>query len=538
MRDRDARGTDSVARTRGFDVCVRGGRLFSGDAESRIADVGITDGKIAAVASDLSGVPAREVIDAHGLVVAPGFIDLHAHSALRPFTHPGMEPKLAQGFTTEVIMPDGLAPAPVDPGQWRERRASLRSLEGPGPEIWTWGSLDTFLSALHEAGPSTSLVPSIGHNAVRDHVMGSASRVAQPAELAAMRQEVERGIAAGARMLSLGLYYMPGVHADTDEVVEVCRPAGNAGLPIAVHVRNEGLGVLASVDEMIHVARVVGAPLHLSHLKVLGHPELIPALLERIDDAAGDIPITFDQYPYGAGSTSMTALLPPWAIAGSTGEILDRLGQRGVRERIARDVVAGIEGWENALGILGPEAITLAHAGEARQHDIGRDLAELANASGQEVVDALCDLLVQTDLEAIMVHRYASDEDVETIFRHPLHLVGSDGIFGVRPHPRLYGTAARVLGRYAFQRGLLPAGEVIARLTSRPAELLGLRDRGRILPGRRADLVVLDPNAFVDTATYDDPKRFPEGVVGVWVAGERAWNAGGWTGARKGGVVR
>lgn len=137
-----------------------------------------------------------------------------------------------------------------------------------------------------------------------------------------------------------------------------------------------------------------------------------------------------------------------------------------------------------------------------------------------------------------MVHRYASDADVEAIFRHPLQLVGSDGIFGIRPHPRLYGTAARVLGRFALQQGLLPAGEVIARLTSRAADLLGLRDRGRILPGRRADLVVLDPDAFVDTATYDDPKRYPDGVRGVWVAGERAWDVAGWTGVRTGGVVR
>lgn len=522
----------------GFDLLVLRARVVPGDGPERRADVGVRDGRIEAVEADLSQAQARERIEGDGLLLLPGFIDMHAHSALAPFDDPWLVPKIAQGFTSELILPDGLAPAPVAPERWRERQSSLRPLEGAGPERWTWSSLPQFLDALEATRPATSLVPSIGHNAVRDLVMGAAGRPAEPHEVRGMRREVAAGLEAGARSLSLGLFYMPGVHATTEEVTEICREAAAYDVPVAVHVRNEADGVLGAVDEMMNATLRAGAHLHLSHLKVLGHPHLVEPLLAKIEAGSRRQPISFDQYPYGAGSTSMLALLPPWAQAGDAEAIVARLADPRQRARIRHDVQRGIDGWENSLSNLGPEAITLVNAGGERDGDVGRTLADIARDNAEHPVDALCELLVDTGVNATMVHRYADEETVCQILQHPLHTVGSDGIFAARPHPRLYGSAARFLGRYVLRRRLIPLEEGVARLTSRPARLLGLDDRGRIAPGLRADLVLLDPEHYLDTADYDAPARTPAGVRGVWVAGQLTWDGRSAGPDRRGEVVR
>lgn len=521
-----------------FDLLIRGAQVYPGDAGPRREDVGVRDGHIAAVGADLPADGAKEVVGAEGLMLCPGFIDLHAHSALQPFHDPRLVPKVAQGFTTEVINPDGLAPAPVARARWEERRAYLRALEGPGPEEWPWSSIADYLDALAAAGAATTLVPSVGHSAVRDVVMGGARRPPTPADLQAMRREVRVGLEAGARALSFGLIYMPGAFAATDELVELAAEAARFGAPLVPHVRNEGAGVLEAVGEMIDVARRSGAPLHLSHLKVIGHPRLVEPLLSMIDRARREIDVTFDQYPYGAGSTMLAALLPPWAQEGGPTATLARLRDPDARAAIARDVAQGLPGWENLYRACGPEAIVISHAAAARAADVGQSLAEIARARGCDPWVATMDLLSETALEATMIDHYASEDTVRTIFRHPLHLVGSDGIFADRPHPRLYGTAARVLGRYALRERLIPVEEAVARLTARAADRLGLPDRGRIREGLRADLVLLDPAAFVDLATYEQPARPPDGVVGVWVAGRAVWRRGAPTGALPGGVVR
>jgi N-acyl-D-amino-acid deacylase len=318
-----------------------------------------------------------------------------------------------------------------------------------------------------------------------------------------MRREVSLAFEAGARTLSFGLVYIPGAYADTDVLVGVAEVAAELGEPLVPHVRNEGAGVLDAVREMIEVSERSGAPLHLSHLKCLADEALLEPLLELVDEAGA----TFDQYPYGAGSTLLAGLLPRWAQEGGAAETLARIRDRELRRRIREDVANGLPGWENQLGTLGPERVVV----------FGESLAH----RGGDPVDTLCELLLETELAAPMIIHYASEEAVRLVARHPRQLVGSDGIFGENPHPRLYGTAARFLGRFCIREGLLPVEEGVARLTERAARLLGLSDRGRIEVGKRADLVLLDPELYVDTATYDDPKQSPPGVAGVWVAGRR-----------------
>jgi N-acyl-D-amino-acid deacylase len=465
--------------------------------------VGIADGRIAAIGDVLEG----DVIAADGLMLCPGFVDLHAHSSLEPFRDPLLEPKLLQGFTTEVICPDGLAPAPVRDVE--ARRSYLRALEGDGPAEWSWRSFEEYLDALPRT--AATLVPSVGHGAVRDACEG---------DIAAMRDEVRRGLEAGARSLSFGLVYLPGALAGTDELVAVAEVAGELGVPLVPHVRNEGHGVLDAVREMVEVSGRSGAPLHVSHLKCLADESLLGPLLDLVDEAGA----TFDQYPYGAGSTLLAGLLPRWAQEGGAEATLARARDPEARRRIARDVAEGLPGWENQLGTLGPERIVV-------------DGASLADRGG-DPVETVLDLLLETDLAAAMILHYASDEAVRLVARHRAQLVGSDGIFAPAPHPRLYGTAPRFLGRFTLREGLLPVEEAVARQTARPADLLWLADRGRIEVGKRADLVLLDPLRYVDEATYEEPQRSPDGVVRVWIAGEVVVSDGRPTGARPGGVLR
>jgi N-acyl-D-amino-acid deacylase len=291
-------------------------------------------------------------------------------------------------------------------------------------------------------------------------------------------------------------------------------------------VRNEGHGVLEAVGEMLEVARRADAALHLSHLKSLADEGLVEPLLRLVEGA--DVDVSFDQYPYGAGATLLASVLPAWAQEGGPAETLARLRETPVRERVAREIRDGIPGWENVLGTLGPDRIVVE----------GETIAQVAVQRGAGPIETVLDLLTETGLAAPMILHYASEAAVRAIARHPLQLVGSDGIFADRPHPRLFCSAARFLGRFALREKLLPVEEAVARLTARAADRLGLADRGRIEPGKRADLVLLDPARYVDAATYEEPGRSPDGVAGVWVAGEAVWREGGATGARPGGVVR
>jgi N-acyl-D-amino-acid deacylase len=484
-------------------LVFRGAEVYPGDGPPFRADVGVADGRIAAVGPRVEG----DVVDAEGLMLCPGFVDLHAHSALEPFDDPLLTPKILQGFTTEVICPDGLAPAPVRDRE--ARRAYLRALEGDGPPKWTWTTFAEYLDAL--PATASTLVPSAPHGAIREACDG---------DVEAMCRETRLAFEAGARMLSFGLVYIPGAFADTEELVAVARVAAELGAPLAPHVRNEGAGVLDAVREMIEVSERSGAPLHLSHLKSLAGEELLEPLLDLVDGAGA----TFDQYPYGAGATLLASLLPGWAQQGGAEATLARARDPEARRRIEADIADGLPGWENLLGTLGPENVVVA----------GRTIAE----RGGDPVETVLDLLLESELAAPMIIHYAGEEAVRRVAAHRRQLVGSDGIFAAHPHPRLYGTAPRFLGRFCLREGLLPVEEAVARLTARAADLLGLADRGRIEVGKRADLVLLDPASYVDTATYDEPMQSPEGVAGVWVAGEAVVRDGAVTGARPAGVLR
>ncbi len=505
---------------------------------ARTADVAVSGGRITAVGARLPIEAAGETVDGRGLLLAPGFVDMHAHSCLQVFDDPLLEPKVAQGFTTELICPDGLGPAPLSAALRDGRRRYLQALEPSIRAPWDWSGLDEFLLRVEAAGPAANIVACVPHSAVREVVVGTHNRRPEPSETRAMQDLARECFEAGARAISFGLIYAPGLYADTDELTAMAEVAAEYDAPLVPHVRNEARGVLDSISEFVGVSERTGARLHVSHVKLVGCPDLLGELVGLLTAAQERIRFSFDQYPYGAGSTILAALLPPWALDGGSASMLGRVRDASERTRMARDMERGLSGWENLFGACGPDNIFVTQAAGGRAGDVGKSIEQIANERGAEPVVAVFDLLADTDLDVAMIDHYSTEQIVREIFTHPAAMVGSDGVFNPHPHPRLYGTAARVLGRLALREGLITVTEAVGRLATKPAQLLGLPDRGRVAEGLRADLVLLDPTEYVDTATYDDPRQTPPGVRLVTVGGRAVWRSGQHTGARTGDVCR
>jgi N-acyl-D-amino-acid deacylase len=467
---------------------------------------------------------------------------MHSHCALRPFVDPLLEPKIRQGFTTELINPDGLGPAPVRQEDVEIRRVYLAGLEGSGPDEWPWRSIDEYLDALDATRPATTLCPLVPHGSVREFVMNGDRRPPSDEELRAMCQEVARGMEAGAWGVSFGLIYLPAAYSETDELVAVAKEAARYGGFLLPHVRSESGYLLEAIGEMMDVSDRSGAPLNISHLKVFGPRNVakLEGLIELMDRAADSgRDVGFDQYPYGAGATILAAVLPPWMQEGGALATLERLRDTSLHDRIVADMYDPDSSPENLFAHCGPEAIVISDSGSGGPPDaVGRPIAEVAEGRRVDPGQAVIDLLLESQLAMSVILHHSSDETVRTIARHRLMLVGTDGIFAARPHPRLWGTAPKVLGRFAVREGLVSLQEAIARLTTRAARRIGLTDRGSIREGLRADLVAFDPDSLLDRSTYEEPETPPTGIAWVVVGGEIAVDPNGATGRRAGGVAR
>lgn len=518
------------------DLVIRGAEVVTPDGFVN-ADLVVADGRISDLVPPDAPVGDAEQFVAPGAWVTPGFIDLHAHCALRPFDEPEMAAKISQGFTTQLICPDGLGPAPVDDAHLGARRSYLAGLEPATTPPWGWRGFAEYLSDLEACHPASEIAACVPHSAIRQVVMGDDDRPPTGDELVRMQELADRCIAEGGRAISFGMIYAPGLYAKQAELQAMAEVAARRGVPLVPHVRNEGSECLAAMTEFIDACRATGAQLHISHLKLIGSAHLLEPLLTLLDAAAGDIALTVDQYPYGAGSTVLSALLPPWANDGGPSATLARCRDRGDRRRMAADMHRGLAGWENIFGSCGAENITITQAAGASEFEAGT-LAEAADRLATDPALAVMDVLDRTGLDSAMIDHYASDEVVATIYRESGSLVGSDGVFNPSPHPRLYGTTGRFLGRFAIRDGQVSPAEAIARMTQRSADVLHLPDRGRIARGLRADLVVLDPAEFADRATFADPCEFTAGVRGVWVAGQKVWDGTGSTGNLPGRVLR
>jgi N-acyl-D-amino-acid deacylase len=522
------------------DVLIRGGTVLDGTgAPPRRADVAIAGDRIEAVEL-LPEAAATRVIDATGHAVAPGFIDMHSHA---DFVLPGLptaDSKVHQGFTLEVVGNCGASPAPLTAAR-RQDIIDTSALTVP-PLAWDWTTFRSYLDGLTRQGLSINVAPLVGHGTVRLVVMGPDDARPTPDQLRAMATEVRRAMDDGALGLSTGLIYAPGVYAGTDEIVALARAAGEAGGFYASHIRGEGDTLLPAIAEAIEVGRRAGVAVEVSHLKAAGR-ENWPKMAQAIDQIeaarAEGLDVTADMYPYPAGSTSLTALLPSWAHVGGRGPLLARLADPADCARLRAEMggpgIARDAGWDSIL-IAGCPARTAYE---------GQTVARIAAGLGVPPAEAVLEILRQAQAEVDMVTFMMSEENVALGLGRPWVMIGSDGEgraaegpYGAgKPHPRNYGTCPRLLGHYVRDQRLLSLPEAIRKLTSLPADKLRLRDRGRLAPGALADVVVFDPATVADTATFAEPHRYPRGIPWVLVNGQPVIAAGRHTGSRPGRVL-
>ena len=485
------------------DLAIRNARILDGSGGPAFeGDVAVEGGRIAAVGRGVGA--AREEIDAGGLVLAPGFVDVHAHDDGAFIRHPDMRFKLAQGVTTCVCGNCGFSAVPSVPGADPAVASGgiLAGLEGD------FTDLDGYFAAVMARGPAINNMMLVGHNTVRAQVMGFEPRAPTAAELGEMRSLVRRALEQGACGFSTGLIYRPGRWCETDEVIALASEARPFGALYTTHMRNEGDTLLDAVDETLRIGREAGVHAHISHHKSAGQRNWgkVGASLAKVDEAiAAGQQVTLDVYPYTAGSGRMVEYFN--------------------LERIDAELAS---------------VIRIATCPAFREFE-GRMVRDIAADRGVDVTDVVREILTAPKGERTLCIQFIIDEtDVETNLRHADMMVGSDGIPELRgkPHPRLFGTFPRVLGEYVRRRGVIGLAEAVRRMTALPAETFGLEGRGHIGEGAHADLVLFDPDTITDLATYDDPKVEPAGVAMVVVNGEVAMRGGVQTEVRAGRMLR
>jgi N-acyl-D-amino-acid deacylase len=524
------------------DLVIRGGVVLDGTgSDAERGDLAIRDGRIASVVASYSGT-ARRTIDARGLVVAPGFIDIKTHSDFTLPYAPGAESKVFQGVTTEVIGHCGFSVAPALPGRARLLQEYLAGF-APWIEVQ-----DTSFARYMDSFPATAVntIMQVGHNTLRLMTVGMDDRTPTEAERTTMGRLLEEGLGAGAIGLSSGLFTAPGSFARPDELTELLAVVRHHGGTYATHVRDEAARVFEAVREAIAAAETTGVHAQIVHLKLSGTDNWGRAgpLLEEIEAArVRGVRVDCDAYPYTFAANPLRNLLPLWAQEGGVRAMLGRLHEPDVRQRIAREVD---ERGLTSFGRIPSWDVVSISASRTRSRDAGRSLAELARTAGVAPIDLVCDLLAADEGATYVAVSSMDESDVRALLRSPAVLVGSDGrsvapdsVAGQgKPHPRFYGTFPRVLGRYARDLGLLSLPEAVFKMTGGPARVLGLIDRGFLREGYRADITVFDPTTIIDRATYEEPHRYPAGISTTIVNGVVVVDGGRHTGARPGRVLR
>jgi N-acyl-D-amino-acid deacylase len=533
-------GVDRLWRWEQPDLVLRRATVFDGTGAPGVeADVAILGDRIQAVGRIVER--GRVEVDLAGHALSPGFIDIHTHADLPILANPKVENRILQGITLEVGGQCGGSPGPWSDAQAQGTRERYRRVHGVDIDFQDLGG---FFRALEMTPPAVNAACMVGQGTVRGTVVGSEDRPATQEEVARMKALVAEAMQQGAVGLSSGLEYTPSGFATTNELVELASVLQGTGYPYASHMRNEDDSVLAAVEEAIHVGRVAGVPVQVSHLKAQGERNwwkagVILDLLERVREDGVDV--HYDRYPYVAYSTGLSNLFPTWAKSGDSAAFVARLGDPELRpelERYARGKVAQLGSWNS---------VQISSIGSEKNAWLGgRRLGDAAREAGEEPFAMALRLLTEEGGSVGMIGFGMSEENTARILSHPLGMVCSDGsvyapagpLSGGSPHPRSYGTFPRVLGHYVREQRVMPLETAIHKMTGLPARKIQLEDRGVLRPGAYADLVAFNPDTVRDTATFTDPHQYPEGINLVVVNGQVTVREGEMTGVLAGRPVR
>ncbi len=529
-----------------YDIVIRHGTIYDGSGSPPfIGDVAIDGDQIVAVGS-LERARGRLEIDATGLAVAPGFINMLSWATESLIEDGRAQSDIRQGVTLEVFG-EGWSMGPLNERMKKE----LIEQQGDITYDVQWTTLGEYLDYLVSRGISPNVASFVGATTVRIHEIGYEDRPPTPEELDRMRQLVRQAMEEGALGVGSSLIYAPAFYARTDELIELCKVAAEYGGMYISHIRSEGNRLLEAVDELITIARQAHIPAEIYHLKAAGRSNWnkLDAVIEKIEAARAEgLRITADMYTYTAGATGLDAAMPPWVQEGGLKAWIERLKDPAIRARVKREMRTPTDEWENLLLAAGsPENVLLvSFRNEKLKPLTGKTLAEVARLRGTSPEEAAMDLVIEDESRVGTVYFIMSEENIRKKIRQPWVSFGSDaeapapeGVFlKSNPHPRAYGNFARLLGKYVREEKIIPLEEAIRRLTSLPAENLKLDRRGRLKPGYFADIVVFDPDTIQDHATYENPHQYATGVVHVFVNGVQVLKDGEHTGATPGRVIR
>jgi len=524
-----------------FDLVIFGATVFDGlSQEGRVMDVATRGDTIAAIGK-IESRRGRQAIDGRGLVLSPGFIDLHDHTDVQLLINPRAESHIHQGITTLVSGNCGSSPFPLAGRVLEEERASLRQLYGLD---LTWNDLNGFLAELEVRGMAINYATLVGHGTLRGSVIGLEDKPPSEQELQKMKKLLASCLEAGAFGLSTGLEYTPGSFAQSGEISELCKVVANYGGLYATHLRDEGDRLIEALEEAVSIASQSRAKLQVSHFKTAyrrNWSKLDEAISLLTKAKENGLDLGVDRYPYVAASTGLSIYFPLWAREGGTEAFLQRLQDAALEPKLRQYLAEQ----EEKLGSW-KEVLISSVSKESNRHFQGQTIAAAAQETGKDVFNFIRDLLIEEKGQVGMISFIMSEDNLKRILSLPFTSIGCDGstysptgILGqTRPHPRSYGSFPRFLGKYVREEKVCPLGEAIRKITSLPAARLNLKDRGIIGPNYKADLVLFDPDRIQDKATWVSPHTFPEGIVAVVVNGELVIEAGCQTEALPGRVLR
>lgn len=536
----------AFAQSAPFDIVITHGRIVDGTGSPWYSgDIGIRGGKIAAI-GNLARSARTRTIDAHGQVVAPGFIDMLGQSELTILVDPRLPSKIYQGITTEITG-EGESVAPLNDAIRRSGKKQT-DLLGIRPD---WQTFRQYFARLEKQGIGINVADYVGATSVRRMVLGDNDVQPTPAELEQMRQLVRQAMLDGAVGLSTSLEYPPAPYAKTQELVALASVAAEFGGIYATHMRSESTAILQSLDEVIRIAREAQIPVEVWHFKVAGKPSWghMPEAVAKIEAARAEgVDIAADTYAYTAWGNGLSAFIPPWAHDGGTAKLLERLKDPAARERIRQDMLTPSDEWENEWQqIPGPESILIGQVQNPKLLPLqGKTIAEVAKLWNKDPMDAIFDLLVQDDAFTGVAVSGMSEPDVVLALEQPWVSIDNDssgvspeGILGrEHAHPRAYGTFPRILRKYVREEGKLTLEDAIRKFSALPSERLRLEGRGLLRVGMWADVTIFDPATIRDLATFDNPNQLSQGMDYVLVNGVPVIDQGKMTGARPGKVLR